>query len=636
MKNRIVSCLAAALGSALCFAHDLPPRLGISQSEGAAGLRIEGEVGRRYRLEAASNGFGPADWQYLLTLTLTNSVQNWSEPHSGSQRFYRLQREDATLDGMAANFRLIDHQGKSRNLYYYWGDPTVSAVVLIFTANGCPSVRDNLPAIKALRDQFAARGVLFWMIDSSHGASREAIAAEAAAQGIDLPVLHDPSQMVARAYNATATPEAVLINPSDWSMMYRGAVQTDPNLDQIPVPYLANALNEFLAQSEIADKESPPYGCSIEFAPQPEISYTQQIAPLLQRKCVTCHSPGNVAPWAMTSHGVVKDYSFAIKSEVLTGSMPPWHADPLYGKFTNDVSMTKEETALLLHWLDDGAPRGEGADPLVNLPPPPPKWPAKLGEPDAIIKIDPQTIKPFGVEPYRYIYTKTDYPEDRWLKAAVIRPGNTKVVHHYLVWLGQFDDARPTGITSYVPGQEPDAYPEGTGMLLPQGTWLTFNLHYTPAGTEEIDEPELGLYFHDTPPPMELRVQPILPLVLSIPPGAKEHEVAVSHTFSRSVKIYSMAPHMHFRGARMKFEAEYPDGSREVLLSVPKYDFHWQTSYTLAEPKILPRLTRIHVTGAFDNSSQNLDNPNPAQRVTWGEQSYEEMFIGYLNYSVAP
>jgi hypothetical protein len=322
-----------------------------------------------------------------------------------------------------------------------------------------------------------------------------------------------------------------------------------------------------------------------------------------------------------------------IRDEVSAKNMPPWHADPEFGTFRNNISLSIEEEQKLIEWIAQGAPRGSGSDPLENIPAPPPKWPAELGQPDLIIKAPVQQISAEGVEPYRYIYVQSGLATDTWVKAAIVRPSNTRVVHHYIVWEGQSSSQMASGIASYVPGFNPSSFPEGTGILVSPGM-VTFNLHYTPTGVPETDQPELALWFHKTAPAKELLTLPLVNDTFTIPARTNEYQVTQQFTVPFSVTLYSCSPHMHVRGARMKFELVDLSGRRETLLSVPKYDFHWQTKYEFAQPRRVNAGTKVIVTGAYDNSEQNLENPDPDSAVRWGEQSWEEMFIGYFDFTL--
>jgi hypothetical protein len=575
-------------------------------------------------------------------------------------RLYRaLKLESPTVPEYADDFRLIDHQGKSRSLHYYENATNAKAFVLIFTGNGCSNVQQSVATIKSLRDQFTPLGVTFWMIDANPADNRSNIVTEANALGIDLPILHDRAQLVAHAYHANATPEAVCIDKVGWRIFYRGSI--DDRIGSNPVSttqyYLSNALASFLAGGTVTPRQTQTRGCDITLTSMPTPSYSTEIAPLLLDKCVRCHSPGNIAPFAMTDYSEVQYQALSMRSEILAGRMPPWHADPFHQSFTNDSSLTPTEAAKLIQWIDDGAPRGGGPDPLATANPAidfPFAWPTSLGPPDLILTLPTQPVKATGVEAYRTLYATNMFTNDVWVRAAVILPGTVSVVHHVLAYFGT-DNLVSSFFAGYVPGTYPTTFPTGTGKLLPAGQVIKFQMHYTPIGEATNDVTRLGLYTMPNAPAYPL-VQSSAPNVLfTIPAGASESDyetTALSAPLSatKAVYLYEMSPHMHLRGARFKYEAIYPAGhdpASEVLLSVPYYDFHWQTLYRLVQPKYLPAGTRIRCTGAWDNSTLNqelmeayADSSDsrylPDRPVSWGDQSYDEMFIGYFNYAIIP
>lgn len=602
-----------------------------------AGTVIEtlGEPGDILTVEAADSLTRPA-WDLLSSFALTNRSARVLDAWCGGkpQRFYRVtQRTSASMLPMADNFRLIDQFGKSHELHYYAEAEDIKAFVLIFAANGCADLEKRLPSIKALQAKYGPQGVLFWMINSNPADTRASIGSEAERLGISFPVLHDRAQSVARVYGASSAGEVVCISGGAFEIIYRGALE-EPSGSSPSRAYLDEALTALLSGRTPQTLAVKPSGCEIPLSAAGDITYSTAIAPLLQEKCVSCHSPGNVAPWAMTNHAIVKIFAPAIKEKVLAKQMPPWHADPEYGRFKNDISLSPAQEGQLIEWILAGAPRGTGPDPLENVPPPPPRWPAELGEPDLILRPPLQEIDATGVEPYRYIFVETGLKENTWLRAAIVRPTNTKVVHHYLVWQGRSMEQMASGLAGYVPGMPALAFPTNTGVLLAGNSSVTFNLHYTPSGEAETDQPELALWFHTKEPAKQIFSLPLPNLNFVIPAGAREHAVRADtkplfDALPFPVTVYGMAAHMHLRGRSMRFEVEYPDGIRETLLSVPKYDFHWQTRYLLEEPKVLPKGTKVWLTGSFDNSRLNHANPNPGEEVRWGEQSWEEMFIGY-------
>lgn len=546
------------------------------------------------------------------------------------------------------NFRLSDHLGRSHELYRHAG---ARAVVLMVGGNGCPIVRQSITTLKDVRAQFASNGVVFALLNANPQDDHASIVEEASAFSIDFPILEDRLQWVAKNLGLTRTAEVLAIDPTTWKIFYRGAI--DDRLGygtrkaEAGAHYLTNALRQFLAGEPIAVSVAPVKGCAITFA-QPEsktISYATQVAPILQNRCVSCHSPGNIGPFAMSSHAKVRGWSSTIREVLLEQRMPPWHADPHYGKFANDRALTSEEANVLMRWIEEGSPRGEGEDPLVAAATSAPEW--ALGKPDHIIPLTaPQSVPATGVVGYRYIKVASPLEEDAWISAAVLRPGNRKVLHHALVFLQypehlkhlqpNYQGGAQGYFTGYVPGTEEARFPEGTGKFVPKGSTFIFQMHYTVTGKPETDLSEIGLYILPKPPALELQTKAATMPRLKILPGDGDSETTAEYRIKTDSLLYSMSPHMHLRGSRFRYEAFYPDGTSEVLLSVPHYDFNWQHLYRLATPKKLPANTRIVCRGAFDNSASNPANPDATRTVKWGDQSYDEMFIGYINYAALP
>ncbi len=631
--SRVVLRWFLSFASALsCFAAS--EKLEINPADlGQVQLNVSGTPLDRFSIESVST-LGGTNWQTLADFTLTNLAQSWKDSASdAAHKFYRYRKPDPGEVALAPDFRLIDHLGVSRELYYYKTDTNVHAFVLVFTANGCAEVKDHWPALEQLRQKYGAGGVKFWMVDSKPNDTRSSIAAEAKNLGITWPIMHDRTLAVGRAYEIGHTPEVMCVEREGLSVFYRGALG-DATVSNTNTVYLDQALAQFMSSEEPNIHQVAARGCELALPDVATPDYVTEIAPMLQQKCVVCHSPGNVAPWAMTNHAIVKDYAARISQEVLARRMPPWDADPEYGVFSNNRSLSLDQETKLLAWIRAGCPRGSAADPLENVPPPPPKWPLELGEPDAVIQCPPQTISATGVEPYRYIFVDTGIPSNVWLRASIVRPSNRRVVHHYLVWLGANTQQQASGIAGYTPGDTSGVFPPGTGVFLPANTNLTFNLHYTPSGEAEQDQPELALWFYATPPAKELQTLPLLNQSFTIAPGASDQEVTFSYkipVFYPQITAYSFRPHMHLRGSRMRFEILAPGSTqREILCSVPHYSFHWQTTYRLEQPRVILPGTTVYVIGAFDNSAQNDENPDPTASVSWGEQSSDEMLIGYI------
>lgn len=367
--------------------------------------------------------------------------------------------------------------------------------------------------------------------------------------------------------------------------------------------------------------------------------YARDIVPILQRRCLPCHVQGGAGPMAFSSYEKVKGWAPMMREVILAKRMPPWFADPHFGKFTNARGMSSEEERTLLSWLDAGCPKEEedSEDPLRTLAPHPARdWVA--GEPDLVISLpEDQQIPAEGLLDYRHVRIPLKLEADQWIQAVHIRPSNPKLVHHVLMFLeepGKTVDLRGEFFASFLPGSDPDVFPEQTGKLLPKDATILLQLHYTPSGRPETDRTEVGLYFCKSPPKRVLRTASAYSRDFSVPPGASIYPVKASYTFEQDATLYALRPHMHYRGRRISYEVLYPDGTTEILLSVPAYNFYWQTTYVLETPKVLPAGSMILCQGIFDNSSNNPLNPDPGATVTWGDHSIDEMFVGDLRYSI--
>jgi mono/diheme cytochrome c family protein len=541
------------------------------------------------------------------------------------------------------NFALLDHRGAFHELYYL---SDAKAVVLMVHGNGCPIVRKALPELKAIRDAYRARGVEFLLVNSNLQDSRETIAKEASEFGIDLPILVDGTQLIGESMGFVRTADVFVIDPKGWKLVYRGPI--DDRLAygaQKPAAnhhYLTDALDAVLAGNPVAVAQAEAVGCLINLPERDrrnehaKISYAERIAPMLAENCASCHRAGGIGPWAMTSYEMVRGFAPMIREVVRTRRMPPWHADPHYGSFVGDRSLTAEDIKTLVHWIEAGAPRGDGPDPLAQLDDQWSEW--TLGKPDLIVEVPAFDVPATGVVDYQYPYAKNPLGRNVWVRAIEIVPGDRAVVHHVLAGIDDPHDDRRTIIGrigelgGYAPGKNAVPYPDDTGILLRKDADFRFQMHYTPNGRATRDVTRVGYYFHDKPPKHRLDMTMIMNAGLTVPAHAKAYTEVLEHVFDRDVMLYSLMPHAHLRGRAARFTAHYPDGGEEILLSVPKYDFSWQTTYALKSPKRLPAGTRLVFEMTWDNSAQNPANPDPDRDVHWGEQTWDEMNVGWLRY----
>ncbi len=538
------------------------------------------------------------------------------------------------------NFALLDHQGRYHELDYYCSMPDTKGVVFFIQGNGCPLVRKRLPELKRFRETYEKQGIVFVMLNANLQDSREDIQEEAESFGIEFPILMDESQAVAHALKLTRTAEVLVINAKNQELFYRGAIddrlsyqKEKPEASQ---HYLKVALDTLIGGIKPEIKVTKAPGCKITLEDSDsELSYSEDIAPILKKRCVTCHSKGGIGPFAMSSYGKVKGWSDMIEEVVLTRQMPPWHADPHIGTFKDDQGLTPGETRQLLAWVRAGLPRGEGADPLEGYQPERVEW--RLGTPDHVLELPLQKIPAEGVIDYRYVHLESPFDEDVWLRGIEVNPDNRQALHHVVVTGRPKGSKRRGGgkwFTGYAPGTAAWPTPEGTGIKLPKNYVLRFQLHYTTTGKEETDATKIGFYLSKEPPAKELRTEVVIHGRFRIPPQTMEHPESHETHIRHDITVYGMNPHMHYRGKRMSFHTVLPDGTEHDVLSVPNYNFNWQRTYALAEPLRLPKGSKMVVRNAWDNSSLNPHNPDPTRTVTWGEQTFQEMFFATYSYTI--
>ncbi|MEX0738673.1 MAG: hypothetical protein WD071_04975 [Pseudohongiella sp.] len=534
------------------------------------------------------------------------------------------------------DFALLDHQGLFHHIAWY---DNRKAVVLLVHTNSSGAAEDALPAFQALKNVHGDDFQFFLL--NPLGESRNSVAAAAAAQGHDIPVLIDDAQLIAEAMEVRAAGEVLVLDPRTFSLVYRG-----------PVSGLEQALADIDAGSPVSSPELAVAGETISYPARDNnmartISYSNEVAPILAENCASCHREGGIAPFALNSHNMAQGWSPMIREVLMTKRMPPGQIDPHVGDFENSYTVSVEDQQTILHWIAQGSQFDGPQDPLADL-----SWPASewaFGEPDLIVKVPPQSIPATGVLDYRNVVVPFEgLTEDRWVRASQYIAGDHTVLHHTLNsilppgsdgrrnFLGGSNPDEPS-ITAYIPGAEPYHEPENTGGLLRAGSQLALQLHYTTTGRETVDASEIGIWFYPEGyvPGKRMSGQCaciFTPTWTNIPPNDPDFEMAQTITVPRDAYLHSFLPHMHFRGKRMRFEAQYPDGSSEELINIANYNYNWQLRYQLSEPKLVPAGTKIVATGAFDNSSQNKANPDPDRSVPWGLQSWDEMFFGAVSW----
>jgi hypothetical protein len=400
-------------------------------------------------------------------------------------------------------------------------------------------------------------------------------------------------------------------------------------------------------------------------APQPPTAtasiptYTKDVAPILFKNCTSCHRPGEIGPMSLLTYDDVRPRAKDIRDKIDEGAMPPWHADAPRGTFLNERGLTEQEKSTIFRWVANGSPKGDPKD-----MPPTPEYPRgwSIGTPDVVFEMPEDYHVPADdVVQYEYFYIPTNFTEPKWVQAIEVRPGNRNVVHHVLVRYKARPDVRRMPVlklnpaisslpnttpglrpkrsddlpsrllATYAPGTNPQVFRPGTALRLEPGGVLELQMHYTAAGQDETDRTRVGMIFSKDPAPREVLASQFVNATLKLPAGAADVKVDADVEFAQDATVWGLFPHTHVRGKKWVYVLQLPDGSTRTILSVPHYDFNWQTYYMFKEPLEVPRGAKIISSAWYDNSVGNRANPDPTVDVKWGDQTWEEMqYTGIL------
>lgn len=536
------------------------------------------------------------------------------------------------------------------------------ATVVALRDVGCPLTRKQGPALARLAGEYAERGVRFVTLNVNPADADAEIAKANADLGLESVATR--SEALAAALHPRTTTEVFVVDASR-TLRFRGALDdqygigfTKPEATQ---HFLAAALDDVLADHPVRVAATTSPGCALDEWAGPAVAAVSadaagdaavptwhgQVSRIVQDACLACHREGGVGPFALADYDEALGRKGALRYVLENDVMPPWHVKG-GGPWTNDRQLADADRQTLLSWLDAGCPEGEAAEaprPRVF----PEGW--QIGEPDLVIdNPEPYLVPAEGIVDYQYAWVQTPYDEDKWVEAIEVQPGANQVVHHVLVFIeeprqpgedGRRYNRRFQGglfgyFAAYVPGQAAIVYPEGHAKKLPAGAWLKFQVHYTPNGEEVLDQSRIGLRFADGPPAVEVSTSAASTTKLSIPAGEDDYKVRTGIKFDKPATLAAFSPHMHLRGKAYRYELFYPDESREVLLDIPRYDFNWQTMYRLETPKEVPAGTMLVCSAWYDNSADNPANPAPEKEVYFGEQTWDEMMIGYFEWWPTP
>ncbi|NQV23482.1 MAG: redoxin domain-containing protein [Rhodopirellula sp.] len=548
-----------------------------------------------------------------------------------------------------SDFSAKDFRGRTHSLKEY-ADSRI--VVLAFLGTECPLAKLYGPRLASIAQSYADKGVTVLGVNSNRHDSITEISAYARIHNIEFPILKDLDNRIADQVGATRTPE-ILILDEKRVVRYHGRIDDQYGVgyirDEPQKSFVTDAIDDLLASREIRTPSTEVIGCFIGRMRKPdaasEVTFSNQIVRILNKHCVECHREGEIAPFSLTKYDEVAGWGDTMLEVIRDGRMPPWHADPKHGDFINARLITADEKSQIKQWVDAGCPEGDPSK-LPSAPTFTDGWQLPR-EPDLVVNMrdEPFDVPAEGTVRYQYFQIDPGFKEDKWVKAAELQPGNRAVVHHILVFVippegrsKSKDSTTGEFLAAYVPGHRAPHYPRGMAKYIPAGSKLAFQLHYTPIGTPQKDLSRLGLIFAESDETIEQVVitqQASNHGGLIIPPNADNFRVeAKSKTAPTDVQILAFMPHMHLRGKSFSYEAHFPDGRKETLLNVPQYDFNWQTAYRVAKPISLPEGAYLQCVAHFDNSEKNLSNPDPTQTVRWGDQTWNEMMIGYFDVAI--
>jgi mono/diheme cytochrome c family protein len=536
---------------------------------------------------------------------------------------------------------LRDLRGSGRPLHSFSGH---RALVLAFVGTECPISNLYLPGLIELEKKHRGKQVQFLAVYPNEQEDLDRVAAHAYDRDVPFPALRDARQKLADALGVKRLPTVVVLD-KDFVLRYRGRVD-----DRYGVAFrrqkatrddLAQALEEMLAGKKVSVAETEADGCLVgrpgKGTARQGVTYSKEVARILQKNCQSCHRPGEAAPFSLLTYEDAVRHARMLKEVTGQRRMPPWHADPRYGKFANNRRLSAEDIETLAAWVDAGTPRGD----VKDLPKPitwSDGW--KLGKPDLVLSMPKEFAVPAeGSLPYQYYVIDPGFEEDRWVQLAEARPGAPSVVHHIVVYIlkpGQERIFTPDGgisiLVGWAPGDLGLVCPPDTALRIPKGAKLRFELHYTPNGKAVKDRSRIGITFAKKPPRSELLMNSFANESISLPPGDPHYKAEMTLRFRADARVLSFTPHMHWRGKDYRYEVIYPDGRRETVLSVPRWDFNWQNVYWFREPLKLPRGSKIYSVAHWDNSRNNPYNPDPTKRVRFGLQTWEEMMVGWVAY----
>jgi mono/diheme cytochrome c family protein len=526
------------------------------------------------------------------------------------------------------DFQLSDQHYVGRRLYKM---DDAKAVVLVSYAAGDKAFAADAPSLKALKDVYAGKGVEVLIIDPRAGDTRQMLAADKAAADLGIPVLFDYEQLVGESLALTRADEIVVLNPKDWSIVFRGPVASGS---------ARRAIDALVAGEPVRLAAEPAAGGPIAYARKAEVSYARDVAPIFQAKCVVCHQPGGLGPMQLTTYEQIKGFAPMIREVLQTHRMPPFQPDVTVGHWAPNEGLSSEQLKTMVHWIEAGAPRGKGEDPLAKVSFHAPPW--KLGTPDLVLALPKVDVPATGILPYQNPVVATNMPEGRWMRASEFAVTDKKVLHHITTTLtspGETgvmirQERAAGGVGGQGPGRVINLVPKDMGVWVPANADIHMQTHYTPYGRPTTEATKLGLYFYPKgqEPKYPMRTYGVYGTGIVIPAGEEYHPELAYADIPKDMWVYGLTAHAHVRGGSTQVSIRYPDGHEEVVLAVPRYDFNWQCEFYLEKPILVPAGSRVINRWTYDNSTRNHGNPDPKKDIAFGEQTTDEMLTFFIHY----
>ena len=540
------------------------------------------------------------------------------------------------------------------------------AAAFVFLSTECPISNRYTPRLARLEKVYAKKGVRFFAVYVGPHETAVAVRAHAKGRGLTFPLVRDATGALARAVGATVTPEVAVVDRAG-ALRYRGRIDDSEDPATVKARDLAVALDAVITGKTVKTPRTRAFGCVIPLpaaeataatAAKPSgVTYSREVARLLDEHCVECHRAGEVGAIPLDSYAQAAKWAKQMALEVESRRMPPWKAES-HGEFLGERRLGDAEIKTLTAWAAADAPEGSATDLPKTKPTFPTGW--RLGEPDHVVEMpETYTVPAEGKDVYRCFVLPTDFAEDRWVSSIEFRPGNRAIVHHINIWMDLSGEARkrdaadpgpgydspfPGNVPGFrsagvlggwAPGHTPWTLPAGVGNLLPKGADIVFEVHYVMTGKPETDRSRFGLRFLKGPVKKRLVLGEVSARTIHIPAGAKKHAVETSEFVRQDLTLLSITPHMHFLGKSMTVTAVLPDGTEQRLIHVPDWNFKWQLSYRFKQPVRLPRGTRVDLLAVYDNSEENPLNPNrPPKDVREGERTADEMCNAFLAYTL--